>query len=338
MLLAHSKIAKVVIIRPGALGDVLAVRGVVRFFADAFPGCAVCLVAPGERGRFFCREGWADRAFDWERAAFSWMFTHGADDPPPALRAVFAGSDIVISYLDFADHEEMARYERNLERLVPAAGKVYCPSRPPDGHHHGVRIGEWLRGAAKDFCVRYGLLAGDSPATASGVDARIAIAGGARAPASDSYYVMHPGSGSRSKNWPVERFRELAALLAEAAGQGGDPAFARLVVTAGEADGDLGRLLAAAVPGAVLLDDLALEELAAVLAGAAYFIGNDSGVSHLAAAVARSDGSRPRVAAIFGPSDAEIWGPPDALILEAGADMKALSAAAAHAAIVERWP
>jgi ADP-heptose:LPS heptosyltransferase len=42
---------------------------------------------------------------------------------------------------------------------------------------------------------------------------------------------------------------------------------------------------------------------AALIAQAAVFIGNDSGLTHLAAALAR-----PTVA-IFGPTDPEIWGP-----------------------------
>ncbi len=55
------------------------------------------------------------------------------------------------------------------------------------------------------------------------------------------------------------------------------------------------------MPGADRFDDLG--ELANWLAGARVYIGNDSGITHLAAAV-----GTPTVA-LFGPTDPELWGP-----------------------------
>ena len=52
--------------------------------------------------------------------------------------------------------------------------------------------------------------------------------------------------------------------------------------------------------GALRFDNLA--ELAAWLAGARLYIGNDSGISHLAAAVTSS-------IVLFGPTDPAIWAP-----------------------------
>ena len=56
-----------------------------------------------------------------------------------------------------------------------------------------------------------------------------------------------------------------------------------------------------ALPDAVRFDDL--YELALWLASARLYIGNDSGITHLAAAVGAP------VVAIFGPSDPAVWGP-----------------------------
>jgi ADP-heptose:LPS heptosyltransferase len=53
--------------------------------------------------------------------------------------------------------------------------------------------------------------------------------------------------------------------------------------------------------GAVRIDDL--YELARWLAGARLYVGNDSGITHLAAAVGTP------VLALFGPSDPGIWAP-----------------------------
>ena len=68
-----------------------------------------------------------------------------------------------------------------------------------------------------------------------------------------------------------------------------------------------------------------LETLAELLAGACLYVGNDSGVSHLAGMVADSAGHAPRLAVLFGPSDSRVWAPPGALVLEAGPDMRGVT-------------
>lgn len=55
------------------------------------------------------------------------------------------------------------------------------------------------------------------------------------------------------------------------------------------------------LPGAVRIDDLYL--LACWLARARLYIGNDSGITHLAAAVGTP------VLALFGPTDPAVWAP-----------------------------
>jgi ADP-heptose:LPS heptosyltransferase len=49
--------------------------------------------------------------------------------------------------------------------------------------------------------------------------------------------------------------------------------------------------------------DPSMEDLLALLAGAAAYLGNDSGPSHLAAALGA------RTVAVFGPTDLERWAP-----------------------------
>jgi hypothetical protein len=102
--------------------------------------------------------------------------------------------------------------------------------------------------------------------------------------ARQNFAVFHPYSGSPRKNWPLEKFRLLARGLER-----------RMPVhwCAGPEDPPL--------PGAQRFDDL--YELACWLAQASLYIGNDSGITHLAAAVATP------VLAIFGPTDPEVWAP-----------------------------
>jgi len=96
-----------------------------------------------------------------------------------------------------------------------------------------------------------------------------------------AFLAIHPFSGSSGKNWPLERFRELAEH---------SPLPVRWIAGPEE---DL--------PGAVRFDSL--WDLAQWLAGAGLYIGNDSGITHLAAAAGVP------VVALFGPTDPEVWAP-----------------------------
>lgn len=100
----------------------------------------------------------------------------------------------------------------------------------------------------------------------------------------EEYAIIHPFSGSKAKNWPLERFQELARAL-----EWGLP----VRWCAGPEDPPL--------PGAVRIDDL--YELACWLATARLYVGNDSGITHLAAAVGTP------VLALFGPTDPAVWAP-----------------------------
>jgi len=100
----------------------------------------------------------------------------------------------------------------------------------------------------------------------------------------ENFAVIHPFSGSARKNWPLEKFRHLARGLERAM---------PVRWCAGPDDPPL--------DGAVHIDDL--YELARWLAGARLYVGNDSGITHLAAAVGTP------VLALFGPSDPGIWAP-----------------------------
>ena len=104
------------------------------------------------------------------------------------------------------------------------------------------------------------------------------------AAARENFAVIHPFSGSALKNWPLEKFRRLAERMERAI---------PVRWCAGEDDPPL--------EDAVRIADL--YELACWLAKARVYIGNDSGITHLAAAVGTP------VLAIFGSSDPRVWAP-----------------------------
>jgi len=95
------------------------------------------------------------------------------------------------------------------------------------------------------------------------------------------YGVIHPFSGSARKNWPLDRFRALASRLPVPVAWCAGP----------EED----------LAGAVRFGNL--YDLGCWLRQARFYVGNDSGITHLAAAVGAP------VVAIFGPSDPKVWAP-----------------------------
>ena len=92
-----------------------------------------------------------------------------------------------------------------------------------------------------------------------------------------SSILLHPFSGSSRKNWPLRNYRDLAARLPEPV---------EWAVNAS---------------GIYLFEDLG--DLAGSLNGTRLFVGNDSGITHLAAALGVP------TLALFGPTDPARWAP-----------------------------
>jgi ADP-heptose:LPS heptosyltransferase len=123
----------------------------------------------------------------------------------------------------------------------------------------------------------------------------------------ERFVLIHPGGGQNpgmqlaAKRWPAERFAAVAAALA---GRG-----LRAAVVWGPGDETsaaamLARTRELAVDGLLVLGaELTLPAVAATARRAVLHLGNDTGVSHLAAAV-----GTPTVV-VFGPSDERRFGP-----------------------------
>lgn len=111
--------------------------------------------------------------------------------------------------------------------------------------------------------------------------------------------VVHPGAAHPARRWPEDRFARVARHLAD---RGRD-----VVVTGTPRErGGAVRVARAAGLGehAVLAGRTGLEELAALVAGAALVVCGDTGIAHLATAYAT-----PSVV-LFGPTPPALWGPP----------------------------
>jgi lipopolysaccharide heptosyltransferase III len=121
--------------------------------------------------------------------------------------------------------------------------------------------------------------------------------------------ALAPTANWTGKVWPPERFAELFRRLAAGSigsliGSPLGPARAAIFAGPGEREQALAAPLLAALPEAIDLSGrLSLPEAAACLARAALFVGNDSGLMHIAAAA-----GTPTVG-LFGPTPADEYGP-----------------------------
>ncbi len=110
--------------------------------------------------------------------------------------------------------------------------------------------------------------------------------------------VLHAGASKTRKLWPNEKWISLVELLQK-------EGFSPVLIGAGNMDSvtnqSINEGLARPIPD--LVNKLSLVELAQLLNRSCFYIGNDSGPMHMAAAL-----DVPSIA-IFGPTDESIWGP-----------------------------
>lgn len=115
------------------------------------------------------------------------------------------------------------------------------------------------------------------------------------APLSSGFVILNPGAGWGAKQWPAERYGEVARALA---GCG-----LTSLINIGPGEHELALEVQAASHGVAQTISWSISELIALTRRARLFIGGDTGPLHLAAAL------RVPVVAIFGPTDPARNGP-----------------------------
>jgi ADP-heptose:LPS heptosyltransferase len=287
-------------VHPGALGDVVLFGRLLKRLAGG-----VALLAQSEKARLLAGLGVVRKALSFDALPMHEVFTE-APLPQCRLPGLLGRHDRLISC--FAGGDRKA--ELRLAGMCGASDSSFLPVRPAEGFRgHLLDLWEDMLGMAR----------GEPPAAERPWPAwKVPPAWGEAARESLSrigvdpgqpYEVIHPGAGSPRKCWPLERFVELTRLLrGTGAGQRGrKKSSPRLgvVLVLGPVEcewwgQDRAETLKREFPTLVCPS---LMTLAGVLAGAAGFLGNDSGVSHLAAGV-----GAPTVA-LFGPTQARHFAP-----------------------------
>jgi hypothetical protein len=267
----------VLLVRAGALGDVLLLRRAVCALRRA--GHGVSLLAPARPGAALVGSGPSevDRLWAWDGPEMAALLAGGISEAP--LPAALKAADVVLAYSRSAPALDVLR--ASARRLL-----VHEPAPPSAGPHASRWLCEPLR--------ELGSTEFDDPPPLAFSDDERAAAAPLLAQLPPRFLALHPGSGSPAKNWPAERFTALAGRLA-----GGQPT----LLAVGPAEEAW--LDAPAVPGAswVIARELPVRVLGAALSRAGLFVGNDSGASHLAAAAGAT------TLALFGPTDPSLWAP-----------------------------
>jgi heptosyltransferase-3 len=275
---ASRDIERILVIFPGALGDLMCVMPAIGAIAAQHRGASVELMARAELARLGVGRTVVTRGHSIDRREVTALFSDSAEEFPGAHN-FFKCFERIYSFFA-ANH---AGYR---ERLIAATdGVVSFHQFRPNGDGHvaaayldsigepGARLEVRVEPTAEDIG------AASRAITDVGVDASKLVA-------------IFPGSGSSTKNWPAEKFVALARMLAER--------FSGATV--------LGPAESAMIPafrdcGIPLQNNLELGTVAGVARIASAFVGNDSGVSHLAAAV-----GAPAVV-LFGQTDPARWRP-----------------------------
>jgi len=248
------------VIHPGALGDVLQAVPALRGLRAVAPAAPITFVGQPRLAHLLVELGVAQRARPFDGFGLEALF---ADAPTPSALADAVGRmPYVVSWYGSRDET----YRRRLRALAVRA--IVAPPVPDDD----TPVWRHLLGTLAGWGLAI-------PERVEPLPAPALAAGDAPADARRPRLVVHPGSGGDWKRWPVERFAEvIRGLRARRA--------LDVLVHQGPADAEPAQRLLALLEGdAAVLREPDLPRLAAVLGAAAAYLGGDSGVSHLAAAV-----------------------------------------------------
>ncbi|MBV8360218.1 MAG: glycosyltransferase family 9 protein [Deltaproteobacteria bacterium] len=267
------------IIFPGALGDLICLLPAIRALSGHYPNIDFELMARAELARFVERRMPIVASHSIDRRELALLFSEGSSESN-LVRKFFRQFDRIDCF--FASNNE--RFCSSLRQAARTKVSFY-PFRPPGSGH----VAE---------CYLRAIGAGISPMPSGSIellpDDVHAAEQKLRAIGLEPgcFVLVLPGSGSARKNWPAENFALLAKRI---------QVIHHVLVVLGPAEtGMASSFHAQPFP---VVSDLELGELAGISRLARCFIGNDSGVSHLAAAA----GARGLV--IYGPSDPERWRP-----------------------------
>ncbi len=289
---------RILVLRGGALGDLIVTLPALALLRARWPGAEIILVGNAVAGSLARDRGLASALLSQHEAR--WAALHEPAPLPAELRAWLGDFDLVFNCWPDPDGALRGHFPVRPDQVFLHAEALPRPGTGPAAAHYCAALAP------------LGLRSGELVFPLVTPVPRVAGSGPV---------LIHPGSGSPRKNWSLANWLRVAAAL---------PGTATFVL--GEAEEERWDAAGPATRGFATLRGKPLRELAAALAACRLFLGHDSGVSHLAA------GCGADCVLLFGPTDAATWAPPSprVKVLQAGADLTALSVERVIAAAQER--
>jgi len=277
---------RIAIVRPGALGDTVLLLPTVQRIREELPHAALTLV-----GSHWTSDLVPLLPVPWQFVSFespelAGLFAERGCCALPAVR----DQDLVVIYTSEPD----GAFVRNVRRSCAGLVIPWLVEPPPGVHaacHFAAAVAATLPREDELPIPSLRATSGGRRHAGRWLEAHGLSARGPLA-------VVHPGSGGRWKCWPASRFAELVRALAP---QGWSGVLLRGPADAGTCQAVESAFSDASVPPVAGFDSL--EMVAGLIAHADAFVGSDSGVTHLAAALGVS------TVAAFGPTDPAVWGP-----------------------------
>ncbi len=289
----------------GALGDVLLSLSCLWALREA--GRTLHFAGRADIGRLLSASGVIAEASDAGAVRYAGLYD---GQPDGSLLAYLSQFDLAVVLTADAD----GPVSRAVGKAVPGTRTVITVP-PPDVRTSAsrYRLGQLAPGADRDVRTRL-------PVPSSHLELALAMLARWGWKGDRPLIMVHPGSGGRRKRWPLDRFFFLARTMVAERG-------AFVVVSTGPAEDeaflDQVETYCREQELTAHVGDADLAALAALLGCCSAYVGNDSGVSHLAAAV-----GAPTIA-LFGPTDHVVWAP-------VGTQVKVISAPHLEAISVER--
>ncbi len=281
------EIERILVIRTGGIGDLILSLPLLMALRRSYPHA--WLEVMGHRCRLELLEGgcYAHRVCSIEQPGIASFFVpEGA--LPEKLAQYFANFDLVVSLVSDSD----GLFSANLRR---AGAEKVISIAPLPPHSNIEHYSHYLLSQLRNWGVK-----------AEPTEPKLFLTEAGQEYASRFWrehglsrvLAVHPGSGSPRKMWRSEGFAEVANWATEKLGM-------QVLLVSGPADQQVTRQVVQGMRPRkpLVVENLSLTKLAAILHKCQGFVGNDSGITHLASAV-----GTPTVA-VFGPSDPRIWGP-----------------------------
>ncbi|MGE5303260.1 MAG: glycosyltransferase family 9 protein [Alphaproteobacteria bacterium] len=268
---------RTLVLFPGALGDFICFLPALRVLAQA---AFVDLLARSEFADLV-PETVQVRSLD--RYEVNRLFVAGAGNEDK-VAGFFAGYDSTYAWMGSGQN----LFVRQLQNLCQGRAHIFSFDSAATERHQSEYYLSCLGVAASESLIPTIPLKPQAKAWSADFWARHSFEG-------RPVLILAPGSGAREKNWPVASFAAVAEWWREQ--EEGEP-----LVVLGPVEEERGGF-EPLVRQYTAARNLTLAELAAIMVRGDLYLGNDSGVTHLAAAL-----GIPTVA-LFGPSDVKKWRP-----------------------------